>query len=175
MGSGIMMALGDRSTTKMARISIDAPRERKILHGTKWRQLRMTEEAVRPPPKNQKVDRGISISQQVMSTASKLGLYGSSAEDRIKKMVKLAAPFSYEDQLFNRRYHQYVFLIENNVVVDMGLLTAEEREYYDSRTYEDRLHDPAITGEAEVVWKDERHSHGKTFVTGSLRDKFRRN
>ena len=78
-----------------------------------------------------------SVDPDVLNSAQRLGLYGETAEARIKEMAKLAAKFTHPDA--NHRYRQYIMYIEDDGRVSMlDVMDTEEKEYLNKRTYEER-------------------------------------
>jgi hypothetical protein len=145
----VSIAMGDRSTTVMARISIDAPRHRKVLTGAKRRELHRNKEAVRPPPPTGRGARAISVPDDIMAKAKELGIFGRHAEPRLKEMVKLSTPITLPG--YNRRYQQFVFFVEGDALIAVDELGAEDRAYYDCRQYEERREDDDYTAGEPVV------------------------
>jgi hypothetical protein len=146
---GVRMAMGDRSTTKMARISIEAPRTRKILTGVRYREETVHPERAKAP----ETRVAYQVSRKAIAQAERLGIIGDGGSLRIKLMAQKSAPFTHER--FNRRYQQHILLVQNDIVTDIAILSPQERAFYNSRRFEERLaeEDP---GEAEVIWKDGR-------------------
>jgi len=80
-----------------------------------------------------------------------LGLYGETAEARILEMARRSARFTHPDA--NRRFRQYIMFLEADGMVTMlDIMSGEEADYYDNRSYAERKaeDDP---GEAEVIKK----------------------
>lgn len=78
-----------------------------------------------------------SVDPEVLKNAERLGLYGETAEARIKQMAKLAAKFSHPDA--NHRFRQYIMFIEANGRVSMlDVMETEEAGYFNKRTYDER-------------------------------------
>jgi hypothetical protein len=145
----VSMAMGDRSTTVMARISIDAPRHRKVLTGAKRRELHRNKETVRPPPLTGRGTRAISVPDNIMANAKELGIFGKHAEARLKEMVKLSTAITMPG--YNRRYQQFVFFVEGDALIAVDELGAEGRAFYDCRQYEERREDVDYTAGVAVV------------------------
>jgi hypothetical protein len=131
----VFIALGDKSTTVVTRLAIDAPRNMKILHGTRYRQLKGDKEAVRPPPSTRLDLMEFKVPADIIERAKELGI--GNAQVAVKQMVRLSAPISMPG--YNRRFQHYIFLIDADTVVALDELSAEQQSYYDSRNYEDRL------------------------------------
>jgi hypothetical protein len=145
----VFFALGDRSTRVMARLSIDAPRNMKILHGTKYWQLRDGNGEIRPPPATAEDKKVFKVPPDILAKARELGIFGNTAEMRVKQMARLSAPISMLG--YNRRFQQYViFVDQTDTIIAVDRMTDDERAYYDSRHYEDRRLDDQVGGEAEV-------------------------
>lgn len=141
----VFFALGDRSTRVMARISIDAPRNMKLLHGEKYRQLR--KEEVLPPPSTAPDMGQYKVPADIVERANELGVINPALA--VAEMVRLAAPVSMPG--YNRRYGEFVFFVDGDTVLGMDRLTPGEQAYYDSRNYEERLEEEDDTsGEAEI-------------------------
>jgi hypothetical protein len=145
----VFFAMGDRSTAVMSRISIGAPCNMKVLTGTRYRQLKCDKEAVRPPPSATADKKEYKVPADIVDKARELGIFGNTAEARIKQMVRLSTPMTMPG--YNRRFQQYVLFIENDTVLAMDVLSAEDRAYFDTRHYEDRIGgDDHAAGDAEV-------------------------
>jgi hypothetical protein len=161
----VLIAMGDRSTTKMARIAITAPRNINIAHSDKYRPgvvSTMSAQPVKP----------LVVYPEVLSEANRIGIVGNTAEARLRQMATLAAPFTMDG--YNRRFQKYILLVEQNTLKALSVLTDEELTYYENRTYEGRLDEErGHTGEAEVVWKDNRHNVGnKPLASDDYKGKF---
>jgi hypothetical protein len=136
----VFIALGDRSTTVMARVSIDAPRNMKILHGSKYRQLQANNEAVRPPPSATADRKKFKVPADILTKARGLGIYGTTAAMRVNQMARLSTPVTMPG--YNRRFQQYVlFVDQTDAVIAIDRLTDNEQTYYDSRHYDERRDD----------------------------------
>jgi hypothetical protein len=147
----VFFAMGDRSTTVMSRISIGAPRNMKVLTGTRYRQLKGDKEAVRPPPSATADKKEYKVPADIVDKARELGIFDNTAETRIKQMVRLSTPITTRG--YNRRFQQYVLFIENDTVLALDVLSAEDRAYLDTRHYEDRIGgDDHAAGDAEVEY-----------------------
>jgi hypothetical protein len=129
----VFFAMGDRSTSVMARISIEAPRNVKILTGVRQRQLQADQEAARPPPSATVDLKEYKVPHYIVEKARELGVFGNTAEARVKQMVRLSTPITMPG--YNRRFQQYVMLVENDTVMALDALSEEDRAYYDSRQY----------------------------------------
>lgn len=146
----VFFAMGDRSTSLMSRISIEAPRTTKVLTGAKYRALHQVGEAVRPPPGGAKKD--YKIPADIVEKAKSLGIYGASVELRVQEMAKASAPITMPG--FNLRFEQYVmFANDDGTIIALDVLSQEDRDYYDKRAYDERRGDDHVAGEAEVEWK----------------------
>jgi hypothetical protein len=81
------------------------------------------------------------ISPHALLKARTFGMYGA-VEDRIRNMAAQSSPFTHP--VANRRFHQFLLKIEDDVVVDLVKLTADEIARFDSRPYAEPLTDAAI-------------------------------
>lgn len=100
------------------------------------------------------MSRQYSVDPEVLKNAEKLGLYGETAEARIKQMAKLAAKFTHPDA--NHRYRQYIMYIEDDGRVSMlDVMDTDEKGYFNKRTYDERKAEDEPQ-EATVEYKDGR-------------------
>jgi hypothetical protein len=145
----IFVALGDKTTTVAASLAFDAPRNIKILHGTRYQELHHSREAVRPPPASTPDLRDFRVPADIIELARELGIGNPGIA--VRQMVRLSTPITMPG--YNRRFQQYVLFVENGTVLAMDVLSAEDRAYFDSRHYEDRVAgDDHTAGEAEVEY-----------------------
>jgi hypothetical protein len=146
----VFFAMGDKSTSVMARISIEAPRNVKLLTGMRYRQLQADQEAARPPPSTTADMKEYKVPADIVDRARELGILGATAEVRVKQMMRLSTPITMPG--YNRRFQQYVMFVEGVTVMALDVLSAEDRAYFDTRHYEDRLGDDHTAGNAEVEY-----------------------
>ena len=97
-----------------------------------------------------------TIAPHVFAQAENLGIFGETAEARLKQMAKLAARFTHPEA--NHRWRDFILYIENDgLVTFIDTMDKQEARYFDRRPYEERKaeEDP---GEATVEYKDGRKS-----------------
>lgn len=131
----VFFAMGDRSTTVMSRISIEAPRNVKILTGVRQRQLQANQEAARPPPSTTVDMLEYKVPADIIERARELGI--RNAEMSVKQLVRLSTPITMPG--YNRRFKQYVLFTERDSVIALDALSAEQQAYYDHRQYDERV------------------------------------
>lgn len=131
----VFVALGDRSTTVVARLAVDAPRNMKILHGTKYWELHQSSEAIRPPPSSTPDLRDFKVPADIIERARELGI--GNADMAVRRMVRLSTPITMPG--YNRRFRQYVLYTDQGNVIALDVLSAEQQAYYDHRHYDERL------------------------------------
>ena len=79
--------------------------------------------------------RKYDVTPEVIEKARKLGMYGA-VERHLKKMARLAARITYPRA--NYRYQNYLFLIQDDKIVDILYFSDADRALYERRTYRER-------------------------------------
>jgi hypothetical protein len=172
----VFMSVGDRATSVTTRLTIQAPRSVVILSGAKYKALKQSGEKIYSQATGDPArEEEYQIGPDIIGRARDLGIYGETAEVRVREMLKLSSPISMPG--YNRRFQQYVFMVDERLnVVGIDRLSKQEQAYYDERRYKQRLdedgHDAPTPGEAEVEWKD--GSHRFDGGPSRYRDKFKR-
>jgi sRNA-binding carbon storage regulator CsrA len=169
----VFMSVGDRTTSVSARITIQAPRSVVILSGEKYRALKQAGETIYSQATGNTASKEeYRIGRDIIARARDLGIYGETADARLREMLRLSSPISMPG--YNRRFQQYVLMVDEGLnVVGIDRLSKEEQNYYDQRRYQQRLDEEGTApGEAEVEWKD--GSHRTDGGSGRYRDKFKR-
>jgi len=130
---GCRVSLSDRSEGGQARLSFDAPRSMKIATGDKIRAGRQPS-----PATTAKLDtpaEPLSVRKSAVEQANKVGIYGNVAE-RLVELVNQAAPVTHVAG--NRRFEDYVFRVEGQVIESIVKLTRDEAEALDQRHHRER-------------------------------------
>jgi hypothetical protein len=87
-----------------------------------------------------------TLASGVLEKARKMGMYGDpdGVVMRLQSLARLAIPFHHA--LGNRRYKEWLFKIEGNVIKDLVQLTADGAVRDDRRTYRERRYDVSPDG-----------------------------